>query len=102
MAPKLDKAEKFEKKHRSWEKMRKRGRQSIALLYGSLGWGGFMILFMNCARVFLDHKRLDWTYVMIGGLIFPLAGYFWGLWMWRWCEEHFHGPTNKPPSIIAN
>jgi len=102
MTPKPEKAEKLEKQRKSWEKTRKQGRQSFALLHGALGWGGLMILFMSCGTLLLDHKRLDWAYVLISVLIWPLAGYFWGLWMWRWCEKHFHGPTNKPPSIIAN
>jgi hypothetical protein len=102
MKLKLDESEKIEKRRKAWEKIRQRGKRSFAFRYGALGWGGFMVVFMTSATAFVEHKRLDWLYLLINVLLWPLAGYIWGLWMWRWLDEQFHGPTNRPPSIIRN
>jgi hypothetical protein len=101
MNPTPDKSEIFEKRRKKWEKIRQRGKRSFAFYYGALGFGGFMIIFMTCATVFYEHKNLDWPLVILGVLVWPLAGYSWGLWMWRWIDEQYHGPMNKPPSIFA-
>jgi hypothetical protein len=101
MKPKLDKSEKFEIQRQSWEKKRQRGKQSFAIRYGVLGWGGFMFIVTNCTNVFIHHQKLDW-FLPINAAFWVLAGYFWGLWMWRRFDEKFHGPANQPPSITRN
>ncbi len=102
MRSKLDKSGKFEERRQAWEKKRQQEKRLFAFRYGSLGWGGLMFIFITCLDVFDHHYKLDWPLVFVSLIVWPLAGYGWGMWMWNWCEEHFHGPTNKPPSIIAN
>ena len=60
-----------------------------------------MTVFMNCIRVFVERKRLDW-FLPIGALIWLVAGYFWGLFMWKWLEGLHRGPTSKPLSLFGN
>jgi hypothetical protein len=96
------KATRFEKRRQAWENTRQRGRKSFILRRGVLGWGGFMFIFMTCMSIFIDHRKIDWHYVIISLIIWPLAGYGYGLSMWCWAEERFHGSDTKPPSIIEN
>jgi hypothetical protein len=101
MSLQLENPGKFEKQRQAWEKIRERGKLHFVLTRGSLGWGGFMFIFMTCMSFFVDHKKPD-LFLPISALFWLLAGYPFGLWLWRWCEERYHSPTNKPPSIISN
>ncbi len=102
MRPNLDKSEKFQKQRQMWMKWRQRGKQRFALWFGVIGWGGFMIIFMACARMLFERERLDLPWVFISLVIWPIAGYFFGLRLWRSLDEKFDGRTGTPPSIIAN
>jgi hypothetical protein len=90
-----------EKQFQAWEKRRKRGKLHFVLTFGSLGWGGFMFVAMTCSDVFIRHHKLVWPVVIVGLFFWLIAGYGWGLYMWRRFEERFHGPTNSPPSIFS-
>ncbi|HUX27832.1 MAG TPA: hypothetical protein VMV39_03555 [Terracidiphilus sp.] len=90
---------KYERQCDRWEKIRQKGKTRFLLLRGVLGYGGFMYLFMVCARVFVSHERLAWPYMLISCGWF-VAGYFWGIWIWRWYDDEFHGAENRSASIL--
>src|ERR1035437_5315054 len=92
------KSAKFEKQRQSWEKTRKLGKLSFIIYRGVLGWGGFMFLWMTIFEVFVIHRSLSWLFMLVSALIWPLAGYGWGLWEWRWLERRFQG-DERPISI---
>jgi hypothetical protein len=102
MKPRLTKSEKFELARTKWENTRSRGETRFALLYGSAFWGGWMFVFMSCARVFYEHRILSWPYLLGSLVIWPIGGYLLGLTMWDKFEKRYNKPTNKPPSVIAN
>ncbi len=83
------------------EKVRKLGRHPFALLFGSLGFGGLMILFMYGTRMLIYHERFNFTYLMIMILIWLLLGYRWGLSMWDRLQARLNEQPNKPSSISA-
>jgi hypothetical protein len=92
----------FERQCKKWEETIRRGKLRFILTRGVLGWGCWMLVFMTCMSVFVDHHKLDMSTVVIELAIWPLAGYGVGLGMWRSLEKQFHDPANKPPSIIGN
>ncbi len=89
---------KFEKQRQSWEKIRKRGKLSFILYRGVLGWGGFMFLVMTTFQVFVNHRSLSWSFMLVSALVWPLAGYVCGLCVWSWSERRLHG-DEEPTSI---
>jgi hypothetical protein len=96
-----DKDARLERRRQALERIDKRGRLHYVLTTGVLGWGGFMFVIMTCIDIFVDHYRILST-ILVGLVVWPLAGFGFGLWMWRSSEKQFDGPPNKPPSIIGN
>ena len=94
------KSEMTEKQRQLWEKTRTRGKAHFVLTRGVLGWGGFMFIFMTCMHIFDSQGKIDWPFVIISLLIWPLGGYGFGLWMWRWAESRFHS-ADEPNSTIG-
>ncbi len=78
-----------EKQHARWAITRQRGRFRFILILGVLIWGiGTAVLFsifMAAQRGF-DHFVWDLGLALI---LFPIGGYFWGSWMWRFNERQF-------------
>jgi hypothetical protein len=103
MSPKLDESDNFEKQRQAWEKTRRHGMLFYVLTRWALGWGGFMIAFTFCWRVFVDHQQQDWKHparvVIFRILVWPAMGYIIGLLMWQISEARLHGEGQLPPAI---
>ena len=86
-----------------WQKTKARGKKSFALRYGVMGFGGFMVIFMTVAfwlrnSPFPRGMTAFYVDVVINLLIWPLAGYSWGISMWRVYEEYFSDRSGQPPT----
>lgn len=69
-----------------WERIRVRGKKRYIWLSGVIGWGistGILVCVIN---------RLggtSWVQSASSLVVFPIGGYFWGLFMWHWMERQF-------------
>jgi hypothetical protein len=77
--------EQIERRNRT----RAKGRKHFILYRGILGYGGFMFIFMT---VFQLLSEFGWHFphgvplyfnILIGLIIWPVAGYFWAAWIWK-------------------
>jgi hypothetical protein len=86
-----------------WQKTKARGKKSFALRYGTMGFGGLMFIFMTGMHVLFNRPfprgmiGSDYVYILINLLAWPLAGYSWGVSMWRFYEEYFSDRSGQPP-----
>jgi hypothetical protein len=77
-----------------WKRVEARGRKHFIWTRGVLGWGGFMFVFMTtidfARRGTLHRDVADYVfYIVLNLLIWPLAGYVWGRWVWSSMEKRF-------------
>lgn len=83
-----------EKARQFWQKTKAKGKKSFVLRHGVLGWGGFMFIAMTAQQ--LIRKPADYPFVIVLNLlIWPIGGYLFGNWMWRYYETYF-GEENIP------
>jgi len=85
-----------------WERIKARGKKSYVLRYGVMGYGSLMFIFMTVA-FWLRHSPFPrgmsgfYVDVLINLLIWPLAGYSWGLAMWRFWEDYYSDRRGQQP-----
>jgi hypothetical protein len=83
-----------------WQRTRTRGKYHYVVYRWVLGWGGFMFVFMTVFSYYLGYNRVfDSHSVIIGLIVWPLAGLGAGLWTWHWNEkkmQDFEPAQNKP------
>ena len=87
---------------REWQAIQARGRRSFVWRSGVLGYGGFMFMVMTVIGLVGNSRILHrWTdfavAIGINLVIWPLAGYFFGLFMWNRLQKRFAGPSKSPP-----
>ncbi len=69
-----------------WMQVRARGKKRYIWRSGVIGWGvstGILVGALN---------RLggtSWVQSASSLVLFPIGGYFWGLFMWHWMERQF-------------
>jgi hypothetical protein len=86
-----------------WQKTRARGKRSFALRWGAMGFGGLMFTSMIVMHSLIKSPfsrgmtDFDYGYIVIN-LLWPLAGYRWGVSMWRFYEEYFSDRNAQPPT----
>ena len=86
-----------------WQKTKARGKKSFALRWGAMGFGGLMFTSMMVMHSLVKSpfsQRMtdfDYGYVVIN-LLWPLAGYRWGVFIWRFYEEYFSDRNGQPPT----
>lgn len=66
---------KWRRDFRSW------GKRRFILWFGVAGFGGLMFVAMTAFHFFIHH-RLDYFFVALNLVIWPLAGYGFGRTMW--------------------
>ena len=70
---------------RSW------GKRRFILWFGVVKFGGLMFVAMSVSDL-LRHHRIDYFDVALNLVIWPLAGYGWGLSMWSmYYDPEDHG-----------
>jgi len=86
------------------QKTKARGKKSFALRYGAMGFGGLMFILMTVMHLLRKSSfsraltDSDYVYILINLLIWPLAGYSWGVAMWRFYEDYFSDRSSQPPT----
>ncbi|MGO8757305.1 MAG: hypothetical protein ACLQG3_04200 [Terracidiphilus sp.] len=95
-----DKVVVFEKRREKWTRARSHGKLHFILLRGVLWWSGFMFLFMTAFSVSVIQAPFGWRLLIVEVVVWPIAGYFYGLWVWHLMESKY-GPKSRNPYSIA-
>jgi hypothetical protein len=77
-----------------WDAVKHKGRSSFVLRVGVMQWGAAMFLIMTALDLMrkTSYPRSGVEYALdiaANLLIWPIAGYLFGLWMWRFYESYF-------------
>ena len=73
-----------------WERTRVMGERSFVWRVGVLGFGGALTL-LWCSRSLVNPELRSQlpTLILQALLVTPLAGYWWGMRMWRTMESRY-------------
>jgi hypothetical protein len=82
-----------------WEKQRKAGIRKFIITRGVLGWGcltAFMVSMLSWAT-----NSSTWTvgHVIWNFLTYPIAGIFFGWWLWNYSEKKYTKQVGKIRSL---
>ena len=82
-----------------WERTKAKGKKRFILRTGVLQWGGFMFVAMTLSHIFrkpaFPRHLVDYIFdVVLNLLIWPSAGYLFGLSMWAFYESYFSNSTD--------
>jgi hypothetical protein len=85
---------------KKWAKTRQMGRTRYIWLYGVIGWGLATGVLWAILMAFLNGRDRLPMYFVLGVIIFPIGGYFFGSWTWAKLEEKFRQAEQDsiPPS----
>ena len=79
-----------EEKIRWWQAQQVVGRNRWVLTHGVMGWGTSMFLLMTAVNLFRDTGDVPLrTQLIIGMIVWPLAGFFWGQFLWSSMERSY-------------
>src|SRR6266852_822400 len=71
-----------------WQRTRMKGQYHYVIYRWGLGWGGFMFIFMTAFSYCLgNHQAFDSDQVILGLILWPLAGLGAGVWTWHSTEK---------------
>ena len=78
------------KQYDKWERQRRQGKNSFALKWGVLYWGVTVAIVSMLLGYFIFHEQWMWRRLIFNLVIFPIMGYFWGIFVWHNNEKMFH------------
>jgi hypothetical protein len=92
-----------EAKRQRWQKVKAGGKKKFILRVGVLKWGGFMFVVMTALDLLrkspFPRGVSDYAFdVAMNLLVWPLAGYCFGLVMWRFYESSFSNAGSQQPT----
>lgn len=80
-----------------WSVIRQKGKRRFIFVNGVLGWGFLTaILFVALAYLIMPEHYFSHINFVIVFIVFPIAGFLWGLSVWYLSEREF---TNNTKSI---
>ena len=74
---------------KKWEKIRKKGKKNFVWFRGVIGWGVFTAIFWSIFMQVLSPEENLFLRPLIALIIFPIGGYFWGIWVWNVTERKY-------------
>lgn len=80
-----------EKDKKYWKKIREKGKRHFILYRGIIGWGIptgilYTIMIKGLKGVTIGDILGK---LIISIIVFPIGGYFWGLWVWNIQEKKY-------------
>jgi hypothetical protein len=73
-----------------WRVIRERGERAYILRYGVVYWGVSMAVLFSLAPILnIEFDHLWWFKVLLAWVLFPLGGYYYGRWMWKFMEQKY-------------
>ncbi|MBL8864520.1 MAG: hypothetical protein JNK93_03070 [Planctomycetia bacterium] len=71
-----------------WSEIRERGERDYVRRYGILYVGSAMaMLFSISPLLMMEDDRHWWIKLILAWIVWPIAGYYWGKWMWKYMER---------------
>jgi hypothetical protein len=84
------------RRERRLQRVKARGKKRFIIWVGVVRWGGLMFVVTTAPTLFTETPfRLAIGLVVLKLVIWPLGGYFWGLYMWNICEKQFSGTDGE-------
>ena len=78
-----------EKGIKNWEKIRSKGKQHFIWIKGVLSWGILTaILWFIIMEIIMPFEN-KFIGLLLALFLFPIGGYFWGLWVWKIAEKKY-------------
>lgn len=78
-----------EKHIKKWKKIRSDGRSSFIWRKGVLQQGISTGILWSILMHFIQPQNPIWLRPLVGIIIFPIGGYFWGLFTWKITERKY-------------
>ena len=78
-----------ENQREKWEKTRAKGRAHFIWVRGVLAWGGLTAIFWSAFMGFVIGDAAPLSFLVVAIAIFPIGGYFWGIWVWEIGERKY-------------
>ena len=73
-----------EKQIAQWHRVYKQGRSRFIWVRGVLGWGVPTAIVWSAIMAWSEGWTKFLQLLPIALITFPIGGYFWGAWMWKW------------------
>ncbi|WP_145939607.1 hypothetical protein [Paenibacillus glacialis] len=83
-----------ERSEKRWEKMRAKGKRHFVVNSGVLRWGLTTAVLYSIFVTYLNNGLTGILLndflrtLLIAVILFPIGGYFWGIWVWKWQEKN--------------
>jgi hypothetical protein len=88
----MNKQEREKSRRDAWLLTRAHGKGRFVLIAGT-AWGVLFVAGTNLARVFLEHKPVDWSIFPISLCVAVVCGCGLALWNWSSNEKRFVPPS---------
>ena len=72
-----------------WEKVREKGRKNYIWRVGVIGWGLSTGVIWATAMPLINRGSAFLAYFIPGMIIFPICGYGWGYFMWKYMDKKY-------------
>jgi hypothetical protein len=83
---------------KKWRQTRQMGRSRFIWVRGVLGWGVPTAIFWS---FLMAGTRADTSFIgyfVTGIVLFPVGGYFWGIWVWKNSECQYLSQRSRDAS----
>jgi len=85
-----------ERQARQWGAIGENGKISWILTRGVIGWGTTMFMWMTAWKLYTSDKDfLSRSQITIDLILWPIAGFFFGLLTWHTSEKAYKAFLNK-------
>jgi hypothetical protein len=88
----MSKQEREKSRRDAWLLTRAHGKTRFVLIAGT-AWGFLFVAGTNLARVFLQHKPVDWSILPISLCVAVVSGCGLALWNWSSNEKKYPPPS---------
>jgi hypothetical protein len=88
----MNKQEREKSRRDAWLLTRAKGKGKFVLIAGT-AWGFLFVAGTNLARVYLEHKPIDWDIVPITLCVAVVSGCGLALWNWSSNEKKYAPPS---------
>jgi len=82
-----------EKRLARWTQTRQMGRTKFIWLRGVLGWGVTTAVLSSLIMTVFQGFPTFLFRLGIAMILFPIGGYFWGIWVWELAEKQYLAVT---------
>ena len=81
-----------------WDKVREKGRQYFIWRRGVIGWGLSTGVAWAIVMSLINRDSDFLVWLCIGVVIFPICGYGWGYFMWKYMDKKYQQAKSEEES----